>query len=72
MERMRGNEENDILVVGDFGLLLHWNGISWHRYVSISAIYYGLAVRGDVVGVVGQQVEGFVGGDPVLLVGRRY
>ncbi len=30
--KLRGNHENDIFIVGEYGSLFHFNGISWKRY----------------------------------------
>jgi hypothetical protein len=35
IERVRGRNANDIFLVGHFGLVIHWNGVSWHRYDEI-------------------------------------
>jgi len=71
MERIRGTEINDIFVVGHFGLVSHWNGLSWHTYPAMQRKYYGLAIKGDLVVAVGQETAGIVGGDAAILMGRR-
>jgi len=71
MERIRGSEINDIFVVGHFGLVSHWNGLSWHTYPAMQRKYYGLAVKGDLIVAVGQETAGIVGGDAAILMGRR-
>ncbi len=36
-ERIRGAEVNDIFVVGDFGIVAHYNGISWKLFPQVAA-----------------------------------
>jgi hypothetical protein len=37
ISRIRGNSNKNIFYVGAFGLIIHWNGKSWHRYDEIYA-----------------------------------
>jgi hypothetical protein len=60
---VKGTDINNVLVVGDFGELLHYNGISWHSYrteISPQASYYErIDIRNKfavAVGAVGQAV----------------
>jgi hypothetical protein len=58
--RIRGNDENDIWVVGDFGIALHYNGISWREYSDLRLYdgnWEGLAVKEDLVVAVGWKGE---------------
>ena len=32
LEAIRGESEKNLFFVGPFGLIVHWNGKSWHRY----------------------------------------
>ena len=53
-ESIRGEDYNDIWVVGDFGLLAHFNGFSWKVFDEPSAdIYYSCAVKGNIIVTVG-------------------
>lgn len=54
--RVRGNNQNDVFVVGDFGVFAHYNGKSWKVYDSLSlpqGNYEGLAVKDNLVVAVG-------------------
>ena len=76
MEAIRGTGPNDIFVVGDFGLVLHWNGASWHEYTGnelpyIQGSYLAVAAKGNTVVAVGFY-GGQAGNQPaVALIGRR-
>ena len=61
-EEIRGNDINDIMVVGDFGLLAHYNGISWKIFNKPTAdIYYSCAVDKNLVVAVGTRgSKGFI------------
>jgi hypothetical protein len=55
-ESIRGDGLNDIIVVGDFGLLAHFNGTSWKVYDNpVADIYYSCAVRENLVVAVGMK-----------------
>lgn len=67
---MRANGPNDVVAVGGFGEVLHYNGASWssyHDYVGLAAgNYYAVAIKKNLVIAVGA--------DPsyaYVLVGRR-
>lgn len=53
---IRGNAENDIVVAGDFGLLAHFNGATWHLYPEAGfpgGVYESVSIRGNMVVAVG-------------------
>lgn len=53
---IRGNAGNDIFVAGDFGIVAHFNGISWHVYPELAlsnGVYYSMAFQGNQVIAVG-------------------
>jgi len=54
---IRGNGINDVFVAGSFGEVVHFNGLTWHRYFSSvplpSGAYGRVDVRGDLVIAVG-------------------
>ncbi len=74
-EAIRGNGPNDIYVVGDFGLIMHFNGSTWFdcsQQVNLpNSVFYGVGVKGNTVVAVGQTVSGSVGGAALILVGNR-
>ncbi len=68
---IRGNNRNDVVVVGAFGLVLHYNGSTWKNYTGkelpeISGSYYGVAIKNDVVVCVGQR-----GDRAIVVIGKR-
>jgi hypothetical protein len=57
--RVRGNAGNDVFVVGDFGLVSHYNGSSWRHYrdrevPSFFGLLSSAAVTRDVMVAVGE------------------
>jgi hypothetical protein len=54
-ERVRGKARNDLFVVGGFGLLAHYNGVTWREYPEASAalIYTSLDFKSDLMVTVG-------------------
>ncbi len=70
-EAIRGSGPNNIFVVGHFGLVLHWNGSSWHQYEQFPGLFVALDVKEDMVVAVGVHVTGIVVDGVVILVGRR-
>ncbi len=74
-EAIRGNGPNDIFVVGDFGLVLHFNGSTWtdlSQEVGMpNTVLYAVAAKGNTVVAVGQTVSGIVGGAALIVVGKR-
>ena len=60
---------NDVIVVGAFGEVLHYNGATWKDFLlqtGINGAYGGLAVKGNTVIAVGQK-----GADAVILMGTH-
>jgi hypothetical protein len=68
--RVRGSAANNIFVVGAFGLVLHYNGYSWHTYPELilsNGKLLGLAVTDNLVVAVGYtDYRGFI------LTGKRF
>ena len=62
------NNWNDLFIVGDFGLVSHYNGSSWKHYdMSLpNANFYSVSVKGNTVAAVGQD-----GNNAVITIGRR-
>lgn len=55
-ERIRGIDNNDVFVAGDFGLVAHFNGINWKIYTEVAAgLYYSCDYKGNVFVAVGAQ-----------------
>jgi len=59
-EHVRGVASNNVFAVGDFGVVTHFNGITWRIYQegSLADIFYSVAYNGHLmvsVGFVGQR-----------------
>lgn len=54
-QKVFGTAINDVFIIGDFGLLLHWNGETWRRYddVSFDGSLRGLWTDGREIVAVG-------------------
>jgi hypothetical protein len=54
-ERIRGNSKHDLFLVGDFGLLAHYNGVSWREYpeASTALVYTSLDYKNNLMVTVG-------------------
>ena len=68
---VRGNAWNDVFVVGHFGEVVHYNGMSWRSYRGVTGLTSGVlnsvAVKGNIVAAVG-----FTSTNAIVLTGRRY
>ena len=68
--KVRGNNVNDVFVVGAFGEFLHWNGVSWRSYIGQTGLadgsYASVAVQGNIVVAVGAN-----NAQAVITMGRR-
>jgi hypothetical protein len=68
-QRIRGNANNDVFVVGAFGLFGHYNGQTWRTYVEhqqSNATLYSVSSRLHLVMAVGQ-----MGNQGVIILGKR-
>jgi hypothetical protein len=64
---IRGSALNNIVAVGDFGLIAHFNGLSWHPFFENPAgDYYNVSVKENLIIAVGE-----VNSRGLILVGRR-
>lgn len=76
MEAVRGTGPNDIYVVGDFGLVLHWNGEYWFDCTGnglpyIEGSYLAVAANGNTVVAVGYSRGSPTNQPAVALIGKR-
>ena len=66
---IRGNDVNDIVAVGSFGEVIHYNGMRWKSYIDETGLtngqYVSVAIKGNEIVAVGYN------GKAVILVGRR-
>jgi hypothetical protein len=53
--RIRGTEKNDVFVVGHFGLLAHYNGVSWNEYpeASVALVYNSVDFKNNLIVIIG-------------------
>ncbi len=68
-ESVRGTGPNDVFVVGDFGLVSHFNGVRWQTFPQLSfsnGQYNSVSVNGNTVIAVGE-----VGSYATVLIGKR-
>ena len=65
---IRGTDNNNIFVCGDFGFFVHFNGTSWKTFneLYMQGIYYSLAIKNNIVTTVG-----FNGSKAVIIKGTR-
>ncbi|MDP4175616.1 MAG: hypothetical protein Q8933_16695 [Bacteroidota bacterium] len=68
IERIRGNAPNDIIAVGDYGAVSHYNGLDWKTYpeLQMDRIYRAVAIKGDIVAIAGIERN-----RAVLVIGKR-
>lgn len=67
--KIRGNSINDIVAVGGYGDLQHYNGINWGSQYEITKIdgnYRSVSTKGNKVVAVGQH-----NAQAVIIIGRR-
>ena len=68
-QRIRGNSRNDIIAIGGFELIAHYNGLSWRVIqlnMSSTVGYPGLAVSDRLVVVVGGDIS-----RAIVSIGKR-
>lgn len=70
--KIRGQDCNDIFIVGDFGILSHYNGKTWHHYrgnelPNLSGGYYSVSFEKNKVVAVGELDNG----QAIILCGNR-
>ena len=55
-EKIRGQNVNDVFVVGDFGFAAHYNGFNWKIYEEVNAaLFYSMSYKDNVVAAVGER-----------------
>lgn len=65
---IRGNDLNDIVVYGDFGELLHFNGVSWKTFINETYMYgaWGGTIKGNIICCVGLKDN-----KAIITIGKR-
>jgi len=67
---IRGDGLNDIVVSGAYGLLMHFNGLSWKTFFNmpyLSGSYGEVKIKGDIIVSTG----GLNNGQAIITIGRR-
>ncbi|MEJ2193291.1 MAG: glucosyl transferase [Ignavibacteriaceae bacterium] len=65
--RIRGTDNNDVFVAGDFGFVAHYNGSSWKEYPGANvALFYSLDYKNEIMVAVGER-----NGKGVVLIMQR-
>jgi len=67
--KIRGSGANNIFMVGDFGDVRHFNGLSWQSYPELllsQGVYYSVAVRERIAVIVGRTT-----GHAIIVIARR-
>lgn len=66
---IRGNDVNDIVAVGAYGEVLHFNGVRWNSFINETGLtngqYVSVAIKGNEIVAVGYN------GKAVIAVGKR-
>jgi hypothetical protein len=71
LNSVSGSGANDVLVVGSFGVVVHWNGVSWHFYdglffpTSSRTYFESFAIGGSYF------LVGYTGTCALITVGTR-
>ena len=69
-DAIQGQNSNDIAVVGAYGVVLHFNGVSWRNYQNQTYLtagsYYRVALKRNLLVAVGH-----IGNRAVALIGKR-
>lgn len=69
--RIRGQENNDIFVVGNWMKMAHYNGVSWKSFSSIFGNigdYFSIAIKDNLVCAVGRANSA----QGIVVTGRRF
>lgn len=69
ISKLRGNEQNDLILVGDYGFVIHYNGQTWKSYAELylsNGGYRAASIKNNIIAAVGYE------GDKALLtIGKR-
>ncbi|MHB8132171.1 MAG: hypothetical protein ACYDEX_24710, partial [Mobilitalea sp.] len=69
INRIRGNDINDVIAVGAYGETLHYNGKTWKSYMASTYVDGGLksvSIKNNTIAAVGTK-----GRQAVVIIGRR-
>jgi hypothetical protein len=66
---IRGNASNDLIVVGDYGIVAHYNGVIWRVFDELAITvgnYESVSIKKNFIVIVG-----FSGSNAIIVAGRR-
>jgi hypothetical protein len=70
---IHGNDINDIMVVGDLGDMLHFNGVTWNKiYFGEKYMFYEVKMKDNLVVAVGYKFENPLNQKAFIIVGKRF
>jgi hypothetical protein len=72
--RVRGNDINDIITVGNNGRVWHYNGMTWRGYVALANTtdnYFSVVIKGNIIIAVGERYLNGVDRYGLIQIGRR-
>jgi len=70
---IHGNDINDIMVVGNLGDMLHFNGVTWNKiYFGEKYMFYEVKMKDNLVVAVGYKFENPLNQKAFIIVGKRF
>ncbi len=71
-ESIRGSGVNDVIAVGDFGFITHFNGFRWEsENLANNYVFYSVAIKNNTVAIAGLSTSGAVVGSAKMVIGKR-
>ncbi len=72
-EAIRGDNYNNIIAAGDFGFVVHFNGISWKVFQELSGTgdFLGAAIKNNTIVLCGSNSNGGIVGSALIVIGKR-
>ncbi len=72
-EAIRGDNYNNIFVVGDFGMAAHFNGMRWQSLDELfgKGKFLSVSVKGNTVAICGEIASGGIVGSSVVIIGQK-
>jgi hypothetical protein len=71
-ESIRGSAVNDVIAVGDYGFLTHFNGVRWNsENLANNYVFLSVAIKNNTVAIAGLSTSGTVVGSAIIVIGKR-
>jgi hypothetical protein len=71
-ESIRGSAVNDVIAVGDYGFITHFNGVRWSsENLANNYVFLSVATKNNTVGIAGLSTSGTVAGSAIIVIGKR-